>query len=253
MPTFQFVGRVLPDAFPVNLETPPINISNGKNLLETTLQLTIKNCAIIIEGSSNRYKGGDFGLILVRALHIANSATGLIGFALGVGVRPILDEFIDPDGTHMPILPLEKRLQKHCTVYTVENKTTDTFDAVYRKVATTPALFLALTDLVTGLYQPAEGPIVCARAIETLRNHFSPSGLEPRERWPYLHNALKVTSDYLRPITDISVGPRHGARTSALEGDLAVVSERSWIIMNRALELVMRGVTDLPVAEYPVL
>jgi hypothetical protein len=224
MHKFQFIGRVLPEKFPISIEAPEISVRNPKNGLEVTLGIKIEKSDITIEGVTNRYEEGDFGLLLRRSLHFANSAVGVIGFATGVGFRAILDAFVAPDGTRRLVLPQEKRLIPLCKSFSLTEE--KSFDAVFRKVATTPKLFLALNDLIAGLYQPDEGPIVCARAIETIRRIFAPKDAKPAEQWSYLHKALRVTKEYLAPITDISAGPRHGDRTVALDGNLPNAGSR---------------------------
>lgn len=230
-----------------------MRIANTRNGLDITLCVSISKSAITVHGATERYDPADFGLIFRRALHLTNASVDIVAFATATGLRIILDEFIGPDKKRMPIQPRDPRFAPHCTAYGLDETRQFDFDDVYRIVATKPALFLALNDLITGLYLPDEGPIVCARAIESLRRLFAPKDVKPSAQWPYMHTALGVTEEYLKPITIISAGPRHGDRTVALDGDLVSVAERSWVIMNRCLEYYKRGEKPLPEAEFPIL
>lgn len=252
MVTFRFIGRVLPENFPISVTAPPIRIENVKNQLDVTMELSIAQSIISIDGIANRYEKGDFGLMYRRAVHLANSAVDMVAFSTGSGLRAILDRFVQPDGIETPIFSLDSRLAGLCTAYSLRDGD-ENFDAVFTKVATTPNLFLALNDLIIGLYQPDEAAIVPARAIETIRRIFAPEDAKPADQWRYMHEALRLTKEYLEPITEISKNPRHGARTGPLDGDILVVSERTWVVMNRCLEYFKRGGSALPENEFPVL
>jgi len=78
-------------------------------------------------------------------------------------------------------------------------------------------------------------------------------GEKTGEQWAKMRSALNLTEEYLKYITDLSKGPRHGERTR-IEGESTTeITRRSWIIMNRFIEYRKRGNQDLPTSDFPLL
>jgi hypothetical protein len=85
-----------------------------------------------------------------------------------------------------------------------------------------------------------------------LRHIVSPS--TPKgQAWRHLRDALNISEPYLKLITDVSTGPRHGDPTH-IPGDMTVeITRRAWTIMNRFFEYKKRNAGALPLIEFPLL
>ncbi len=254
MPTVKFVGRVIPELPEGGAIHPPaISIRNTKNNLSVTFEVHVEKSEVIVIGECNRFEPGDLGILVTRATDLVNSAVDLISFYVGAGFRVVLEKVTAPDGRETRLLPVQPQLRGLCTAYSLDENDQNDFDLALSKVATTPELFLALNDLISGLISTHQSAIAFARSLETLRVMVSKDEQDRNKQWARLQTVLNVTEAYLTPITAISTSPRHGARTGPLKGDPVDVAKRMWVVMNRALEYEMRGRNPLSRSEFPVL
>ena len=201
MPIIHFFGRVIPDDVKLTLRGPGINLKNNTTGFDADLELLIEDSHVEVLINANRYTHDDFLHLFMQARDFASAAVDLAGFSTGTGMHVIIDRYCELGGPDKPILAHDPKLAKLCKSFS-PNRPQD-FTAMYHIATTTPGVRHALNDLISGLISPHQAPIACARAIEGLRGLIAPEGTPPDKAWPYMHEALRVTMNYLRPITDI--------------------------------------------------
>ncbi len=92
----------------------------------------------------------------------------------------------------------------------------------------------------------------CARAIEGLKYLVATPGTSRSKAWEEFRNALHLGESYVRLIIENSIDNRHGNRVH-ISGEITTeVLRRSWTIMNRFFEYMLRGKT-LPNDELDLL
>jgi hypothetical protein len=113
-------------------------------------------------------------------------------------------------------------------------------------------VFRALRYLIEAITVPHESAVNCARAVEALRHIIAPN--QPRgHAWQTFRSALNISQEYLKMITDVSTGPRHGDPTHIQGTTTTEISRRAWVIMNRFFEYKKRNNQQLPLDIFPLL
>ena len=103
-----------------------------------------------------------------RAFDLSRASVDLISFATGIGLTVVLETFIDERGVGSPMVPQDPGLKGVCTAYMLGDPAS--YDAVWRIVVATPALFMALNDLITGIILPHQGARIAGQILETIRD-----------------------------------------------------------------------------------
>ena len=75
-------------------------------------------------------------------------------------------------------------------------------------------------------------------------------GREIRE-WAFMQENLNLSEGYLKFITNLSRGPRHGVVGPVRVDDIQQVRIHAWTVASRFIEFRKRGNVKLPVLEFP--
>jgi hypothetical protein len=253
MPTVKFLGKVHPDAYKVSVDSrATIGWSVEELGLRMSIQFSIKESAAEINCDLNNYQPSYLPHIYIRALDTVRAAVNLLGFVLATGLTVSLDTFIDPEQNTASLVPNAPILAGICTVLSQSDLSSNAFDDTLKIVLSEPSLFAALNDLMVGITQHHQAPIVGARAVERLRHLIAP-GSSVNDGWAALRENLRIERPYVQFITDLSVGPRHGDPTYVPGEPTTETIRRAWVIMNRFLEYRKRGNLPLPISEFPSL
>jgi len=255
MPVVFFAGRVLPetDALKITiLDLPAAHWEEVSAGLVMDFKVKIENSKVSVECQVNRYQPSDLSALHIRAFDLARAAVDILAFSRGWGLTVWIDSFTDPAGATIALLCQMPQLAALCTAFDLTPGTGNTAD-VWRLVASEPALFMALNDLIVGITLPHHAPANCGRAIDGILRMMIPAGSDPKKSWSFLRDNLNVGQRYLEYITDQSTGPRHGDRSHIPGPEVNVTIERSWNVMNRFLEFRKRGNQPLPLAVFPLL
>jgi hypothetical protein len=112
----------------------------------------------------------------------------------------------------------------------------------------------ALSDLNEAMSSPNDTGFFCYRAIETLLQEFKePDKMENKDAWPRFRDALQVTQNWIKPLTDHSKSNRHG-ELQAVSGEQRVfLMKNAWTIVYRFACLKLRKEATLPASEFPLL
>jgi hypothetical protein len=257
MPRVRFTGRIFPTG--VNLSVadhPQVNWHDEENNLDIRFTTTIQNNVVTVDCDVSRFDQTLITAIYMRAFDLARATVDLAAFSSGWAFVVVFETFTAPDGATTPIGAYDPSLATFCTAYQMGVKSTDVeendFHKVLAIVSTDWRIFRALRHLIEAITLPHESATHCARAVEAMRHLIAPNE-QPKKAWPKLRDALNVSEDYLKLITDVSTGPRHGDPTHIPGTTTTEITRRAWQIMNRFLEYKKRNSGPLPLAEFPLL
>jgi hypothetical protein len=252
------LGAVLPRVAKLTVDDLPSVKWTSKELdLEMKFGIQIRDGKISISCELNKWSQADHWMpVYMRALDTVRGIVDLASFANGVGLTVVLDQLVDADGKISHLLATQPSLAALST--SVKNtrppkrKEDNNFDRLVRLVVTDPSVFRALRDLIDAISDIHVSALACGRAMEGIRHVIAP-GVERRQGWRLVNDALRIDRAYLEYITDVSKGPRH-ADPAHIPGPICVeITRRSWIIMDRFFEYLKRGSQPLPASDFPLL
>lgn len=258
MPKVRFAGRIFPQVVQLSVKDhPQINWKDDENDLDISFAISIQNGTVTVDCDVNKFDPAlHLTSLYMRAFDLARATVDLTAFCTGYGFTVLFEKFTSPSGEITDLAPYDPRLAELCTAFKMGvsplSVDENDFHKVLVIVSTDWRLFHALRDLIEAVTLPHESATNCARAIEKLRHVIAPN--QPRgQAWRTLRNALNISESYLKMITDISTGPRHGD-PAHIAGKITVeISSRAWIIMNRFFEYKKRNAGPLPLADFPLL
>jgi hypothetical protein len=258
MPKVQFAGRIFPEAIQLSVKDhPQINWRDDENDLDINFAISIQNGAVTVDCDVNKFDPGlHLTSLYMRAFDLARVTVDLTAFCTGYGFTVLFEKFTSPSGEITNLGPHDPRLGALCTAFKMGQSPLSTDENDFHKVlvivSTDWRIFFALRDLIEAITLPHESTTNCARVIERLRHVIAPN--RPKgQAWRMLRNALNLSEPYLKLITDISTGPRHGDPTHIPGKTTVEISRRAWIIMNRFFEYKKRNAGSLPLADFPLL
>lgn len=257
MPRVRFRGRIFPGGVQITVaDHPQINWHDSKNNLDITFTISVQNSIVTVDCDVSRFDPALITAIYMRAFDLARATVDLVAFNSGWGLVVIFETVTSPTGETKFFGSYDPSLAALCTAYQMGVKARtieeNDFHAVLTAVTTDWRIFRALRHLIEANTLPHEAPTHCARAIEALRHIIAPNE-EPKQQWPKLRAALNISEDYLKMITDVSTGPRHGDPTHIVGTTTREITHRAWRIMNRFFEYKKRNKGALPLAEFPLL
>lgn len=242
-------GRVLPERRLVTIaDLGTISLSDPRGF-EATFEVRIRDGKIQIKCAVAQLSDWDLKMALVRAYEIVTAAVDLYAFSKGWALTVLLDDFII-DGRKQGIAFSETSVASLCGVISND----EDFLQAWESVSKNFNLKFALRDLISSLSTLNYSSVAACRALEAIRNSIGPEGSSDKEGWEVLRAKLRVERDYIQFITDSSQEPRHGNRGAAFGDDQLEVTHRAWKIVDRYLEYLKRGGSEvLPEDEFPML
>ena len=257
MDRVRFAGRIFPAAAQLSVtDHPQISWHDDEHGLDITFTISIQNNRVVVDCDVDKFDPADVTALYMRAFDLARATADLAAFSSGYGFNVVFETFTSPEGTATPFGAYDASLAPLCTAYQmgVRAATVDknNFHRVLTIVSTDWRIFRALRHLIDAITLPHESAVNCARSIEALRHIIAPN--QPRgQAWRTLRNTLNVSEDYLKVVTDVSTGPRHGDPTHISGTTTKEITRRTWIIMNRFFEYKKRNNQPLPPADFPLL
>ena len=173
----------------------------------------------------------------------------LAAFHRGVGAIVTFDWMKDHNGTISNVAIAQSDLSVRCTSFDSNNN----YHEIRAMAEQDEAMSLAINDLILAQTSMNTAELNCARAIEGIRNIVAGQGVHPDIAWPRLRERLNINEQYLRLITKNSIPRRHGQFSPIDEELQHEILRRSWTIMDRFFHYRLRGDTQLPVNEFPLL
>lgn len=184
-----------------------------------------------------------FNLIHMYAFYTVRGILDAVSFTRGLPLTLILTTCTHPNGETLPLRIEEEELARLCTVSHTE---------VIKLSKHERAILKHLHDLSCALINPLETEANCAKAVEGFAQLLLPGAKEVL-RWQSMREKLNLTEEYLKFITGLSKGQRHGTTDTQSLADIVEMRRRSWTVANRFLEFRKRGNINLSQSEFPVL
>jgi hypothetical protein len=258
MPVIKFGGRVLPQVIQVTItDHPAINWADADHGVEIAFNISIQQGVVTAVCALNKFNPEtDLVRVYMRAFDLVRATVDLTCFSTGYGLSVILDTYTNPEGITTPFVPYNTELAALCTAFDMSAATSieqNAFHKVLTIVLSNWQIFRILRQLIEANTVPHESAVNCARVIEGIRHLLASPGANTKKSWEDMRSRLNLSVDYLKLITDISTGPRHGDPTHIPGTTTVEIAKRSWTVMNRFLEYKKRGDQALPVAEFPIL
>jgi hypothetical protein len=254
MQTIRFLGRVLPKTFQVSLSNiPDVNWADSELGQSLAFKIGVQSNLVDVQCTLEEYDPSLLDRIYLRAFDLVSAPIDLLSFAKGYGLTVVIEKFVDDKGAMSAFVTHDPHLAQLCTVFNLDSPTHQPdFNNVLTLAMSDWRIIHMLRELVDTITEPHIASKNCARAIEGLRNIISDNP-NRSVAWKEMRDALNISESYIRPITEISVGTRHGHHDHIPGPVLRDVTARSWTIMNRFLEMKKRGQSSLLTSEFPLL
>jgi hypothetical protein len=258
MPTIQFGGQVLPAVIQITItDHPTINWKDSDSDLDIAFTISIVKGEVKVACELNKFEQDEHLVrVYMRAFDLVRATVDLTSFSTGYGLTVVIDSFTDALGKATPFVPHDPAVASLCTAFTMAPATTidaNEFHKVLIIVLSDWRIFRALRELIEAITLPHESAVNCARAIEALRHIISAPGISRDQAWADMRKVLRLSESYLKLITDVSTGPRHGDPGYVSGATTTEITRRAWIIMDRFIEFKKRDAGDLPTSEFPLL
>jgi hypothetical protein len=246
---FTIEGRVLPERRLVSIASlRTISYSDPRGF-DAEFDIQIKDGKILVKCSVAKTSDWYLQMSLVRAYELATAAVDLYAFSKGWALSVLLDDFII-DGRRRGIAFSETSVASLCNVISNE----EDFLQTWEHLSGDFNLKFALRDLISSLSTLNYSAVAACRALESIKNSIAPDGSNDKEGWKLLREKLRIEREYIQFITDSSREPRHGNRGAAFGDDQLEITHRAWKIMDRYIEYLKRGASEvLPEDEFPLL
>jgi hypothetical protein len=253
-----FEGRIFPAAVRVSTsQNPEISWFDSLTGIQFKFRVAIQNNTIRVDCDLDR----DFAerymqATYIRAFDLARATVDLMSFKTGFGLTVVFETFTNASGEVSQLIFPNPNLSKLCTVFDLAPATsreTNSLEATLLVVLLDWRIFRCLRMLVENISYHHETAVNCARAIEGLRELLVTSKNSRPEAWKTMRERLNLSIPYLKLITDVSTGPRHGEQKHIPGNVTSEIMTRSWTIMNRFLELKKRKLSTLPTSKFPLL
>ena len=248
MSLVKFTGYITPPVLLLRLKGKPATFPDptlGTASMKFSIEGSIINAECEIETVNDETMTVLHWFVIARI----GSAVDAIAFSRGIGVTVIMDHCEMPDGRKGPIGLRDDDLMNICSSITEGD--------IFEIGSQQGAVFKLIQDLVWSVFRPLDAPINCARAVEGFRTLMYPippdqepeRGRDQRE-WLFMQEHLNLSVDYLKFITDLSKGPRHGKVGTVRIGDIGETRLRGWTVAIRFIEFRKRGSVKLLDPEF---
>jgi hypothetical protein len=172
-----------------------------------------------------------------------------MSFATGRGFLVDLHSVVGADGKTRTIHHYDQRLSSRVTAFSLEAEFNEIKDLVFKNVH----LMIILNDLTDALRSPNHATTCCARVVDGIRYAIAANEASRSKQWNQMQEALRVSEEYVRYVTDRAKQSRHNAPWSIDDAEAGEAVLRTWTITNRLLEYKKRGDLPLPLTEFPLL
>lgn len=242
MQAIQFHGFVSPREIVRRSSGGPINY-HSSGVDGVVFHFKIKDSVVWIGCESTNIDDVAFNLLHLVSYYMVRGVLDAIGFTHALPMTLILDACTKSNGKRVKLRIEEPQLAVICTVPHKEIIALSVGERAILKHLHT--LSEALTDTL-------ESEANCHKAVEGFAQLLLPGG-KPIPRWKKMQENLNIDEDYLKFITDLSKGPRHGTSDAQSLGYIAETRRRAWVVANRFLEFRKRGNVNLSAPDFPLL
>jgi hypothetical protein len=244
MPITWFHGFVVPTTAIRKLSGGPGSWDDDPTLKGVIFRFNIIDSVVSVSCETKTVDQVPPILLYVWAFLTVRGALDAYSFVHGASLTLTLNECTHPDGQKMPLLFIEPDLADICTV-----SVRDIFDLSRSE----RGILKHLHDLGETISNPLDSEVNCARAVDGFARLLLPGKSKEAPRWRKLQDSLNLTEDYVKFVSALSAGPRHGTIEPQSLNDIIETRRRAWAIANRFLEFRKRGSVKLSQPEFPKL
>lgn len=246
-----FRGFVAPKGVRINYIPPnDMKIQGGMVAWVDAYWFKIENSVIEMRCKLKEPLGSkNVSELYMECYDIIRATTDLFSFAMGIGLTPILDTFLDEKGNPKDAIAGDKNLSSLCTSYKVDAP----FEEILILILRERLASMALNDLIISITMTNYGQVNCGRAVESLRSLLADPGKDRGIEWSQMQEKLNVDEAYLKFITDHSVDARHGRRDKVKFEVLAELNRRAWVLLDRFIAYRGNGNQPLLPDRFPLL
>jgi hypothetical protein len=207
MPKILFTGRILPHAN-ITLPNYPVGEWNDPAIgLDITFRTAIENGVVNIKCEMNAFSNEEHSQTVAKlACDLARATIDLIAFKNGAGLLFYLETMTDEPGRVWSLVNQNHELAAIASSL----QGNAAFDAIHEIVLGDAKIYLVLRDLVKALIFFNRAPLAASNAVDGIRSHFVPLGETNESGWAPMRENLRLSEEYLKSITDVARGPRHG-------------------------------------------
>lgn len=248
MADFTLRGRVHPASFQVDFEvthTVAFLDENGAALGEFEAEIVASEISVRCKAPILSKDVVDTAYM--RASELCQAMVDVAGMRRGLKLFAIIDR-VEHEGATEGLVYGDQELG-HLISSFAEEAVDEVVDLVLQDLP----LRHAITDLMSMLWWPSYAPIACGRVIDSVRRMITPPEAPEGVAWAAMREALNLDEAYLRFVTNLSRGPRHGHRVEVSGTDNREMSVRAWTVLNRYIAFVRGGRKPLPTTNYPLL
>jgi hypothetical protein len=242
MPTIQFHGFISPKGI-IGKSSGGPNTYRETGVDGVKFFFSIDNSVVWVGCESPDIERVGFNLLHMVSYYMVRGVLDAISFTNALSITLVLDACTKSNGRKSPLVIQEPELAKICTVSHLE---------IIKMAGPERAILKHLHELADALLNTLNSEANCAKAVEGFAQLLLP-GAKAKQRWKRLQEALNLTESYLEPISEASIGPRHGAIEPQFLLLIVEVRRRSWLVANRFLEFRKRGSVNLSDPEFPLL
>jgi hypothetical protein len=247
-----FFGRVHPPGASISIDetTPLVDYNDPDKGLTAKVIPVIYNSRVSIDCYFNKMSPNYRSEMILIAFNSVRARIDLESFRQGVGAVFAIDWMKDCDGSVRKIRIAQDNLSAISTSFTSYD---DNYTRLKNMITNDQPMSLALNDLILAQTAPMQKEINCARAIEGIRHMIAGQDTDPKVAWPIMREKLNLDRQYLSLITDNAIARRPGEYHAVDDAVSEEILRRSWIMMDRFFHYRLRGDTQLPLTEFPLL
>jgi hypothetical protein len=250
MRTIKFLGRGIPKHLRVGFSAP-LGFTLARPNEETIrFEVAVHDSVVSVECEVKTGSRDEISFLYARASNYAQCALNTLAFGYGAPLVSMLDEFEGLNGERVGVDTSRPELAALCTAYEPSKAS---FNEAFNLLVGDPVLFMAFDDLLNAMRDSLLATVNCGRMLDALRRMVAAPGASEGEQWRILREILNVDRSYIQPISDGSLGPRHGMRVGQPASVVNDIIKRSWIIMNRFLIYRLSADVPLQADEHPLL
>lgn len=242
-------GHILPSPILIDVPETQAHWDEGDGFPGGVIRCTIEKSKVKVEAEVNGPPTDDNNALFIRAFDIAQAMVNVVAFKQAVGLSVHITDHSRDGELWSPLAFNNPVLNPLVTSFTLSEK----FEEVVIHSAASNRIRHALNDLILAISVPHESVTACARSVEAIKHEISDEGLPSGQAWAQMHSALRLSSSYLKLVTEQSKLPRHGNHVRVDGAITTEITKRAWVTMDRYLHFVLGGKAPLDPVQFPVL
>ncbi|TEB14295.1 hypothetical protein Psfp_03046 [Pelotomaculum sp. FP] len=245
-----FSGKVLPERANVQFASPLIlevkyNDFDFKVIINIILsQISAK--VEILRGNP------DIGTMKNYLESTVRSLVDGLGYLLACGYDVEITSVMLPDSSMIVFGVGVTELEKEKDTRNFSNA--ELFKILFSGKPKTDYLRRALGDLRETIRSPHDTALFAYRAIESIRESFRISDSEDKNiLWQRMRESLSIEKEYIMFIEKYRTIEAHGKTLPVSGDDRVEIMRRAWRIVERFCNYLLKGESDLPINDFPIL